>query len=338
MDEQTLLTYLQLHYWTRDDIQIHNLRNITTGWETEILSFNLEWAENGERELQRLVARIYPGKNAAIKAQREATTMKRLLELGYPVPVVQIVETEKSHLGQPFMIMDRIDGGTLDDKLHENEDKWMKEFSILFVNLHRLDWKKMQGTTGYSPNDDPYYYIKTILSGYEKDLEHSQKHELYPIISWLQKRIDDVPCKSPSIVHGDFHPFNILVDENDKAFVIDWGASKITDFRSDLAWTLLLHYAYSTQENRDATLRNYETTLGQDVEQIEYFEVLATLRRLYDVTSSFDKGAGELGMRPEALELMRETIGHIVRVKDRLEDLTEITIPEIEQFIQKLSE
>jgi len=338
MDEQTLLTYLQLHYWNRYELQIHNFQNITTGWETEILSFNLEWVENGKRELQKLVARIYPGKNADVKVQREATTMKRLLELGYPVPLVHIVESEKSQLGQPFMIMDRIDGGTLDDKMRENADKWMNEFSTLFVKLHQLDWKKMLDTPETYPIDDPYYYIRSTLSGYEKDLEHFQRQDLSPIIHWLQRRINDVPCKTPSIIHGDFHPFNILLDENENPFVIDWGASKIADFRSDLAWTLLLHYAYSTEEDRNTTLKSYETILGREVEEIEYFEVLATLRRLFDVTSSFDMGATERGLRPEALELMKETVGHIVRVRNRLEDLTEITIPEIEQFINKLSE
>jgi aminoglycoside phosphotransferase (APT) family kinase protein len=338
MDEQTLLTYLQLHYWNRDELHIHNLQNITNGWETEILSFDLEWRENGDSEIKKLVARIYPGKNADIKAQREASTMKRLLELGYPVPVVHIVETEKSHLGQPFMIMDRIDGGALDDKMRENPDKWMNEFSILFVKLHQLDWRKMLDTPEVYPINDLHYYIRSTLTGYEKDLEISQKQELFPIINWLQKRIKDVPCRSPSIIHGDFHPFNILLDKDENAFVIDWGASKIADFRSDLAWTLLLSYAYSTRENRDGVLKSYETVLGRDVEEIEYFEVLATLRRLLDITSSFDKGTDKLGMRPEALELMRETVGHIVRVRDRLEDLTEITIPEIEQFIQEISE
>ena len=87
-----------------------------------------------------------------------------------------------------------------------------------------------------------------------------------------------------------------------------------------------------------ATLESYETVLVQEVEQIEYFEVLATLRRLHDVMSSFDKGSDEMGMRPEALDLMKETVGHIVRVKDRLEDLTELSIPEIDEFIQKMSE
>ncbi len=338
MDEKALLTYFQLHYWNRDDVHIHNLENITTGWETEILSFDLEWTENGVRGLQKLVARVYPGKNADIKVQREATTMKRILDLGYPVPTVHIVETEKSQLGQPFMIMDRIDGGTLDDRLRANGEKWLHEFSRLFVELHRLDWRKMHDTPDEIPSDDPNYFMKTTLSQYEKHLEHSQKLELLPIVNWLQKRIPDVSSTTYSITHGDFHPFNILVDEDENTYVIDWGASRIADFRADLAWTLLLHYAYSSRENRDATLKGYEDVLGQEVDLIEYFEVLATLRRLHDVMSSFDKGSDELGMRPEALDMMKETLGHIVRVKDRLEDLTELSIPEIDEFIQKMSE
>jgi aminoglycoside phosphotransferase (APT) family kinase protein len=338
MDELSLLKYLRSHYPTRKDVQIHNLENITSGWETEILSFDFTWSERGEDYLQKLVVRIYPGRNAAFKAQKEANTMKRILDLGYPVPVVHMVEVEASHLGQPFMIMDRIDGGTIDDKLHEDIERWTAEFHRLFVSLHQLDWKRMHPNPETIPSDDHYYYINTTLFDYERQLQHYQKPELLPIVWWMKKRINDVPCIQLSIVHGDFHTFNILVDENEKSYVIDWGASCIADFRSDLAWTLLLSYAYDSQELRDDILRGYETTLGETVDQIEYFEVLATLRRIIDVTSSFDLGATERGLRPEAVELMKETAGHIVRVRDRLETLTEIRIPEIDLFIEKLSE
>ncbi|MFW9840918.1 MAG: phosphotransferase family protein [Candidatus Thorarchaeota archaeon] len=330
MEINRLLKYLRFRY-DQDDLLISNLKNITSGWETEILSFDLE---DSEGHVQKLVARIYPGLDAVHKAKKESSIMMKLQEIGYPVPTVHLVETEKSHLGNPFMIMDRIDGGTLDDKMYEDQDRWASVFFDLFVDLHQLDWKKMIPPDMFPLFDDSYFYIKTTLSDMERTLNINGKQELLPIVDWAKHRYKDVPCKTPSIIHGDFHTFNVLVDETEKAYVIDWGASKVADFRSDLAWTLLLSYAYDTRERRDLVLHGYETALGREVEQIEYFEVLSTVRRLYDVTSSFD---GKSNLRPEAIDMMRETAGHIVRVRNRLNELTGITIPMIDKFVDTLS-
>jgi aminoglycoside phosphotransferase (APT) family kinase protein len=125
MNEVKLEEYYRNNYPHIDNPKILNLRNITSGWETEILSFDLE-ESNGE--VQKLVARIYPGSDAVVKAQKESSTMMKLREIGYPVPEVHIAETNSTKLGNPFIIMDRIDGGTLDDKIRENEKKWVRVF------------------------------------------------------------------------------------------------------------------------------------------------------------------------------------------------------------------
>jgi aminoglycoside phosphotransferase (APT) family kinase protein len=330
MDESRLYTYLRSRL-NQDDIQIHNIRNITSGWETEIISFDLRYNSG---QVQHLVARIYPGGDRVAKAEKESSTMRIVQELGYPVPRVHILETEPSHLGNPFIIMDRIDGGTLDDRMHEDDEKWMSIFFKLFVDLHKLDWRKMVLPDQIPLFGDPYFYIKTTLSDMERILKHNGKQELLTIIDWAKNCCKEVPFDSPSIIHGDFHTFNVLVDVNEKAYVIDWGAARVADFRVDLAWTLLLSYAYDTRERRDLVLQEYESALGQEVQDIEYFEVLSTVRRLYDVTSSFD---GKSGLRPGAVDLMRETAGHIVRVRDRLNELTGITIPKIDKFIDDLN-
>jgi len=332
MDESVLREYFESNHPAFDSLNIHNVRNITSGWETEILSFDLE--ESGGK-IQKLVARIYPGSDAVPQAQKEASIMMKLQEIGYPVPKVHLIETVSSHLGSPFMIMDRIDGGTLDDKLIEDERKWAPVFFKLFVDLHKLDWREMTTPDRVPLFDDEYFYIKTTLSEIEKALKLIGKQEFMPIVDWARERYRDVPCKTPSIIHGDFHPFNILVDEQGKPYVIDWGAAKVADYRADLAWTMLLTYAYDTKEKRDMILNEYEHSLGKRVEQIEYFEALSTLRRLFDVTSSFE---GKTNLRPGAVELMKETAGHVVRVRDRLEDLTAITIPEVDEFIEKINE
>lgn len=336
MDELDLQKYLQSTYPNRKDVHLTNVQNITSGWETEILAFDLEWHEKGVGMNQKLVARIYPGKNAPRKAEKESSTMKLIQELGYPVPEVHIVELELRHIGQPFVIMDRIEGGTIDEKLHEDQEKWFQVFNQLFVDLHQLDWRKKHPHASSIPTDDPFLYINTKLHDCENQLQYFKKSELLPIVEWMRKRIKDVPCKTLSIIHGDFHTFNILIDKMDRPYVIDWGASSIADRRADVAWTLLLSYAYDSRQLRDRILSGYENTLGNSLEQIEYFEVLATFRRLVDVTSSIELGAGERGLRPEAVEMMKESAGHIDRVRQRLLELTNISIPEIDRFVENL--
>ncbi|MHA2379605.1 MAG: phosphotransferase family protein [Candidatus Thorarchaeota archaeon] len=334
MDESSIQRYFRFKHPGHEP-QIRNIRNITSGWETEIFAFDLDIDDDAP---QKLVVRVFPGDRAETKAKKEFKMMKGVQELGYSVPLVHHVETESSHLGRPFIIMDRIEGGTLNDRLPENQDRWTKVLLRLFVDLHKLDWREMVEVSDISKFDDPLFYIKTTLSRYEEILEKHQKQELLPIVNWMRKRITDVPCESPSITHGDFHPMNVLIDSKERAYVIDWGASGIADFRSDLAWTLTLVNAYDTLELRNRILEEYELALGGPVHNIEYFEVLGCLRRLFDVTSSFDKGADEIGLRPEAVEMMKQTIGHVVRVRDRLKDLTEISIPEINDFIENLTE
>ena len=65
MDSSKLADYLTELYPERKDLKILNLQNITSGWETEIESFDLEWSSDDGKISQALIARIYPGKGAA---------------------------------------------------------------------------------------------------------------------------------------------------------------------------------------------------------------------------------------------------------------------------------
>jgi len=48
------------------------------------------------------------------------------------------------------------------------------------------------------------------------------------------------------------------------------------------------------------------------------------------------QGADELGMRPEAIELIKSRMDHVKGVRDRLEGLTGIIIPEIDMLIDEM--
>ncbi|MHA2397124.1 MAG: phosphotransferase family protein, partial [Candidatus Thorarchaeota archaeon] len=281
---------------------MNDFHDITSGWETEIFSFNLTWKGERREEKEALIVRVFaPGVGA--KAERESRVMRLLLEMGYPVPRIHVTESDKSILGKPFIIMGRIDGGTLEDRISvpdTDHPKWKKVFSRLFVDLHNLDWTPFVPDSIIIPKDDPYFIIDRTLVSYSDHLERYGKIELNPILEWLKSNVDKVPCKRPSVTHGDFHPMNILIDESQTPYVIDWGASGVRDFRMDLAWTLLLTRAYSTKENRDSILNAYQQAAGREIEELEYFEVLAILRRLSDVLISMSEGSNAMGMREGA--------------------------------------
>ena len=120
--------------------------------------------------------------------------------------------------------------------------------------------------------------------------------------------------------------------------VIDWTGLAVSDFRFDLAWTLMLLGTQGYPILRDIILHLYERLASRSVEQIEFFEVIACLRRLVDISVSLSQGATRMGMKPEAAALMKQQADHIYRVYEVLQQRTGLTLPEIEQFLVTLAE
>lgn len=88
---------------------------------------------------------------------------------------------------------------------------------------------------------------------------------------------------------------------------------------------------------REIVLGEYERIAGYKMEQLEYFEVAAYLRRLFGISVSLSDGADKLGMRPGAETVMRQNASHIGGVYTLLGDRTSIAISEIEELLSTLS-
>jgi aminoglycoside phosphotransferase (APT) family kinase protein len=134
----------------------------------------------------------------------------------------------------------------------------------------------------------------------------------------------------------DYHPYNILLRSDGAAFVIDWTSAQVSDYRLDLAWTLLLMSTYGNPEVRDLVLREYERIAGHEAEQIEFFEAAACLRRLVTIHISLSAGAEKLGMRAGA-EAMMADVDHITSVYAVLRERTGIRITKIEELLSTLA-
>jgi aminoglycoside phosphotransferase (APT) family kinase protein len=347
--QNRLLNFYKREFPLRESITISSLTQITDGWENEVYSFTIEYGEATDlpasegkwRKCEDLILRIYPGHDAPQKSEREFNAMKKLHEIGFPVPQVLLLELNNSPFGKPFVIMEKINGKSMGDVFDESIEAKRRElltlFCQMFVRLHELDWRQFVPEPSIYDTGNAYLFINRWLSEAQRHLEDFQANEFTPALNWLKARSSEVPCERLSVTHGDYHPYNILLRNDGAAFVIDWGNVEVADFRSDLTWTLLLTSTYSNPEARDIILGEYERIAGYQIEGIEYFEVMAILRRLFSISMSLSDGASRMGMRPGAETIMKQNVDHIKNVYALLIDKTGIAIPKIEIMLESLT-
>ena len=311
-----------------DDIEVKEVRNITVGWEAHIYSFILLKGNDSTR----MVARVYNGVNSGVRAEREFNVMNSLRRAGYPAAEVYVCCGDADVIGAPFIVMEMFAGGSMMDKfMAVNPEKWntfLPEFSRLYAQLHKLSprkaipWKRSYRSTKGR--------IRARITELEFEASNADITILREIFTWLKKRLLDVENMPLSVIHQDFHPGNIMYRANGSAGVIDWSGADIGDPREDLSWTKVLASSHFDPALGDAFTAGYMTATGWKLRNLEYFEVLAILRRLEDYLRVVASGAEKSGMRPEILKIMESNRPHYSRLLERLHELTGIETRRIE--------
>jgi len=321
--------------------RVSGLSLLSRGWESDIYAFRAEWEEEGRRRKEDLVLRVYPGGDAYTKSAGEFKALTLLCRLGYPVPRADLLERDGSPIGMSFLIMERIHGRPLWPVMFRAPDSRRRQLTALFcgllARLHSLDWRAaVEDPRQFEPEGE-CAVIERVLHSWQRVIQ-AQPEALpgfAPAFQWLMDNRRSVSAAPASPVHMDFHPNNLLACKDGSAFVIDWTNFDITDYRFDLAWTLVLVCSVEGWRWREPLLREYERSRGQQVEDLEYFEAAACLRRLYSVLFSLAEGAGRLGMRPGVEKEMRREAPRLRLVYDLLRARTGLAISEVEQFLHQ---
>ena len=209
----------------------------------------------------------------------------------------------------------------------------MKEFSRIFVWLHQLDVKKLFPDFPRGRTQD---YIDKLCDTGEELIKNSGMTWFRPMLEWLREKGLGVQSVDLSLIHQDYHMRNVLQRDEGSLVVLDWTQAEPGDYRADLAWTMLLMSTYDLPSFREIILEGYEEAAGVKVRDIEYFEALAAFRRLLSITFSFVAGVDGFGLRPEALEMMKQSKRHLTEVYHRITDVTGILFPEFEGILENL--
>ncbi len=315
--------------------EVVGLKEITSGWETDVYAFDLT-AKN-DSELLPLVLRAYQGQHAREKSALEFDALRRLHSVGYPVPKTLALALEDSPAGRPCIIMERIAGHGMWRKTFQGPEEQQRTLFELFlrllVQLHQLDWHDLVDDTNPPFLSKPYHFVDAALARYRGLSAQLGVTTYVPVVDWLDARRDLVPCRRPAPIHWDFHPENILLCENGSAVVIDWSQYQISDPRFDLAWTMTLVGGQEGGNVRERILSRYEALTGEVVQHIEIFEVFACTQRLASVTISLSLGAEVVGMRAGSEEMMLNQLPVMTRVYARLQEISGLRIPDVEKLL-----
>jgi len=255
---------------------------LSGGYDTRILAFRLGRAP---AELSgRLVLRLLRERHDPARVLKEKAVHDALQRLAYSAPAVFLAETDTSHLGGAFLIMERIPGAPLPEKQKFNIGGVVAR---LQAQLHALSPAHLlNNSEGWPFSVD--WHRRRLAEQVDSDLEG-----LRGAMEWLLRHIP--PDEEPEVIcHGDFHPYNILTDGSQVTSVIDWPNAVVGPAVFDVATTLTI-LRYTQPANPTLALRlaslarpllvrrylgSYGRLSGTDLGHLAYYEALACMRGL----------------------------------------------------------
>lgn len=227
--------------------------------------------------LKKIILKLYTNDNGEMNCKSEFELLKVLKELMFPVPQVICHECNGNLFGKPFIIMNYIDGDTINQAIRGLTPKEtyliFKRHVKMILKLHELDVIK--------------YFSKNEIS-MELYLEHLIKQCIYraknlasfcldhtKIIEWfIIKRREIIPSLRLSLVHCDLNFNNCIITDHGQMVFLDWADARFHDYRIELGLLLLNGYIpiYSI----------YQMLTRKKQLNIEFFVAYLALRIVFD--------------------------------------------------------
>jgi aminoglycoside phosphotransferase (APT) family kinase protein len=265
-------------------------REVPDNWETHIYRFQLR----AERPLPQafaamLVLRAYSSFRSISRARHDFVVQRHMSNLGYEVPAPLLVEDSCDVLGGPFLVMSWIPGETLLERLRQRFRLflWVAEkLAEMHLRLHALS------SDGFPSKREPF--LDRRLEDLRAMIRAHGLEGLERGLNWLLVHRPAAP-EQPRILHLDFHPINVVVQNDRVVAVLDWSDSDVGDFHADVATTLVLLRSapvttHTVAEHllsgparwalRRRYLRTYSRLASLDKNLLRYYVALASLRRL----------------------------------------------------------
>jgi aminoglycoside phosphotransferase (APT) family kinase protein len=307
---------------------------IPDGWETYI--YRLQFVDQKESSTPYhgpLVLRVYHGPEGLPRLRREFQLQRRLADLHYPVARPLMAEEDPGFLGGPFLLMEWVEGEMLLNRILYDYTALLwgpQQMAEVHARLHQLP------LDGLPRPDKPF--LERQLERLQIAVDDYHLIGMAAGLNWLRAhRPPEV--ESPSLLHLDFHPKNLLVHKGRCAAVLDWSESDFGDRHADAANALLMIDTAPVEEasawdrfmlpigrflTHEFYLYTYRRRLPLDGRRLRYYQAWSAFRRLSWYGGWLAAGPQVMGYKPGAVGHVRP--GHVADLEKYFQRYTGVAI------------
>jgi aminoglycoside phosphotransferase (APT) family kinase protein len=282
---------------------------VATGFSNETVFFDVAWAERDERQSSRFVARIEPADGGMFPVQAPSCEVSVALQQQAmvavaansraPIPRLVGFDSTGEVLGQPFFVMEYIEGqiptdnprytaeGFVVDASPEQRRQMVMSGLETMSEIHALDWRESGldwlDATGGAPSTAQQLglyrdYVVAELNGREHPV-------MMATLDWLEA--NDPRDERIGLAWGDARLANMIWQDFTPVAVLDWEACALSPTEADMGWWLMFDRmsfddmgierleGYPTREEQ---IEHYSKVSGREVRDAHYWEVFATMR------------------------------------------------------------
>jgi len=307
-----LLHHLARAFACPDAVYLAGPARIQGGFDTTIFGFTLDRVPP---PLQGpLILRLSHADADPARVKLETIVQNTLANMDFPAPPVMVTESDASILGGPFMVMRRVPGKPLGQAIEgfSAGSPFAKRVRLLLdlpvilsgiieqwvdvqIRLHQLPAETLLQAVKIAGIDARVITFEGQLARLRTVVERCGLIGVEPALTWLHQHR---PSQAQAaICHGDFHPLNILADNDKPTGVIDWpnvviaepamdvgsAIANISAVPINLPWALRV----AAQAAIGTALRRYERAYRArrplDDEAVRYYQVFRAVAQLVPV-------------------------------------------------------
>ena len=215
-------------------------RPVSGGYDTRIFAFQLKGSPPDFSG--RLIARVFRVDGGERRAARECALQNAVAASGYPAPRALLCCTDAALIGGAFMIMPRLAGQTLLDAAFRPSPMLFRAAGIManaHARLHALDPVPIIQSLEKASPEQRAGGTTERLAALRQIATAPGLEGMLPGIAWLEANLPPEPTQR-CVLHLDFHPSNILVENGIVTGVIDWANEGFGDPATDVAATMVI--------------------------------------------------------------------------------------------------